>query len=99
MESDDEVGDEEVNDVVDSPRRSPAPHEASASGKDAEKQNTASSSGTKGSGGEESSSTSDSSSFFVRNADPEVAAAELGVKPTPVHLGGNIVNLRFESRV
>ena len=99
MKSDDEVGDEEVNIVVDSPHRSPAPREASASGKDAEKQNTASSSGTKGSGGEESSSTSDSSSLFVRNADPEAAAAELGAKPTAVRLGGNIVkSLRFESR-
>ena len=99
MESDDEVGDEEVNDVVDSPRRSPTPHEASASGKDAEKQNTASSSGTKGSGGEESSSTSDSSSFFVHNADPEAVATKLGAKPTAVRLGGKIVkSLRFESR-
>ena len=99
MESDDEVGDEEVNIVVDSPRRSPAPREASASGKDAKKQNTVSSSGMKGSGGEESSSTSDSSSFFVRNADPEAAAAEFGTKPTAVRLGGNIVkSLRFESR-
>ena len=99
MESDDKVGDEEVNIIVDSPRHSPAPCEASAYGKDAEKQNMASSSGMKGSGGEESSSTSDSSSFFIRNAGPEAAAAELRAKPTAVCLGGNIVkSLRFESR-
>jgi hypothetical protein len=98
VESDDEVGDDEVNIVVDSPRRSLAPCEASASGKDDEKKNTASSSRRKGSGGEESSSTSDSSSFFVRNTDPEAAAAELGVNPTAVRLGGNIIkSLRFES--
>jgi len=57
------------------------------------------SSRTKGSGGEGSSSSSDSSSFFVRDADPEAAAVELGAKPTAVRLGGNIVkSLRFESR-
>ena len=36
-ESDDEEGDEEVNIVIDSPRRSSAPPQVSASGKDAEK--------------------------------------------------------------
>ena len=101
-ESDDEEGDVEVNIVIDSPRRSSAPPQVSASGKDAEKfpeQNTASTSGTKESVGEESSSTSDSSSFFVRNANPEVVALELGAKPTAVRLGCNVVkSLRFESR-
>jgi len=91
-----------VNIIVDSPRRSSEPREASASGKDAEKlpeHNTASSSGTKRSAGEESSSTSDSSSFFVRNADPEAVATELEAKPTAVRLGGKIVkSLRFESQ-
>ena len=81
VESDDKVGDEEVNIIVDSPRHSPAPCEASAYGKDAEKQNMASSSGMKGSGGEESSTTSDSSSFFIRNADPEAAAWSLERSP------------------
>ena len=58
-----------------------------------------SSSGTKGSVGEKSSSTSDSSSFFVRNADHEAVATELGAKPTAVRLGGKIVkSLCFESR-
>ena len=37
LESDDKEGDEEVNIVVDSPRRSPAPREVYASGKDAKK--------------------------------------------------------------
>ena len=102
MESDDEVGDEEVNIVIDSPRRSPAPREVSASGKDAEKlpeHNTASSSGTKRSAGEDSSSTSDSNSFFARNADPEEAATELGAKPTAMRLVSKIVkSLQFEGR-
>ena len=41
----------------------------------------------------------DSSSFFVRNADPEAVATELGAKPTVVHLGCKIVkSLHFESR-
>ena len=100
LESDDEEGDEEVNIVIDSPHRSSAPPQVSASGKDAKKlteQNTASSSGTKGD--EESSSTSNSSSFFVRNADLEAVATELGAKPTAVRLGGKIVkSLHFESR-
>ena len=60
---------------------------------------SASSSGTKGSGGEGSSSSLDSSSFFVRDADLEAAAVELGAKLTAVRLGGNIIkSLRFESR-
>src|SRR6185503_4283336 len=96
-----ENDDEEVNIVIDSPRRSSAPPQVSASGKDAEKlpeQNTTSSSGTKKSVGEESSSTSDSSSFFVCNADPEAVATELGAKPTAMRLGGKIVkSLHFES--
>ena len=37
VESDDEVRDEEVNIVIDSPHRLSAPRESSASGKDAEK--------------------------------------------------------------
>ena len=59
----------------------------------------ASSSGAKGSGGKDSSSSLDSSRYFVRDADPEAVASELGAKPTAVHLSGNIVkSLRFESR-
>ena len=51
------------------------------------------------SGSEGSSSSSDGSSFFVRDADPEATAMELGAKHTAVLLGGNIVkSLRFESR-
>jgi len=53
----------------------------------------------KGDGGEESSSSSDSSSYFVRDADPEAVAVELGAKPTAVRLSGNVIkSLRFESR-
>ena len=60
---------------------------------------TRSSSGAKGSGDKASSSSSDSSSYFVRDADPEAVASELGAKPTAVRLGGNIVkSLRFESQ-
>ena len=96
--------------MVDSPRRSSLPRGAPTSGKEAEvpsgkdaeaspsAEKSASSPGTKGSGGEGSSSSSDSSSFFVRDADPEAAALELGAKPTIVRLGGNIVkSLHFES--
>jgi len=109
LESEDEGDVEEVNVVVDSPRRSSLPRGAPTSGKEAEvpsgkdaeaspsAEKSASSSGTKGSGGEGSSSSSDSSSFFVRDA--EAAALELGPKPTAVRLGENIVkSLRFESR-
>jgi len=111
QESEDEGNVEEVNVVVDSPRRSSLPRGAPTSGKEAEvpsektaeasssPEKSTSSSGAKKSGGGDSSSSSDSSSFFVRDADPEVAAMELGAKPTAVRLGGNIVkSLRFESR-
>ena len=93
------------------PRRSSLPRGAATSGKEAkvpfEKPvealsspgKSTSSSGMKRSGGGDSSSSSDSSSFFVRDADLEAAAMELGAKPTAVRLGGNIVkSLRFESR-
>ena len=60
---------------------------------------TRSSSGAKGSGDKASSSSSDSSSYFVRDADPEAVATELGAKPTAARLSGSIVkSLRFESR-
>ena len=111
QEREDEGDVEEVNIVVDSPRRSSLPRGAPTSGKETEvpsgknaeaspsAEKSASSSGTKRSGGEGSSSSSDSSSFFVRDADPEAVALELGAKPTVVRLGGNIVkSLRFESR-
>ena len=110
LESKDKGGNEEVN-IVDSPRRPSSTCEAPAASKEAEvpsgkdteapasPEKVASSSGTKGSGGEGSSSSSDSSSYFVRDADPEAVAVELGAKPTAVHLGGNVVkSLRFESR-
>ena len=97
--------------MVDSPRRSSLPRGAATSGKEAEVPSekpaealsspgkSTSSSGAKRSGGGDSSSSSDSSSFFVRNADPEAVATELGAKPTAVRLGGNIVkSLRFERR-
>jgi len=111
QESEDEGNVEEVNVVVDSPRRSSLPRGAPTSGKEAEvpsektaeasssPEKSTSSSGAKKSGGGDSSSSSDSSSFFVRDADLEAAAMELGAKPTAVRLGGNIVkSLRFESR-
>jgi len=65
----------------------PSVHEVASSG-----------SGNEGGSGD-SSSSSDSSSYFIRDADPENVAAELGAKPTAVRLGGNIVkSLRFERR-
>jgi len=110
LESEDEGGGEDVNVKVDSLHRSSPRREAPTSskepkapfGKDAEAPpshvTVVSSSGTKRCGGEGSSSLSNSSSFFVRDADPEAVAMELGAKPAAVHLGGNIVkSLRFES--
>ena len=111
QESEDEGNVGEVNVVADSPRRSSPPRGAPTSGKEAEvssgknaeasssSRKSSSSSDTKKSGGEGSTSSSDSSSFFVRDADPEAAAVELGAKPTAVRLSGNIVkSLRFESQ-
>ena len=100
-----------VNVVVDSPRRLSPPRGAATSSKEAEVPSekpaealsspgkSTSSSGAKRSGGGDSSSSSDSSSIFVRDADPEATAVELGAKHTAVLLGGKIVkSLRFESR-
>ena len=97
LESDEERGDEEVQIEVDSRRRSPAVREAP---KAPSAQDTAfSSSEDEGNNGEGSSSSSDSSSYFVRNADLEAVANELGAKPAAVRFGGNIVkSLHFESR-
>ena len=65
--------------------------EVPASGQDAKAPSTldkaSSSSEDRGSDGEGESSSSDSSSYFVRDADPEVVAVELGAKPTAVRLG------------
>jgi hypothetical protein len=84
-----------VNIDAKSPHRSPAVREASAAGRDTK----AASSKDEGSSGEGSSSSLDSSSYFVRDADPEIEANELGTKPTAVRLGGKVVKcLRFESR-
>ena len=94
VESEDESGDEKVNVDAESPRRPPPPRRAPTSGKEAEvlsskdaeapasPKKVASSFGTKGGGGEGSSSSSDSSSYFIRDADPEAVAVELGAKPT-----------------
>jgi len=101
VESDEEGGDDEVQ-IEDSPHCSLAAHEAPRTGPDAGAPSVhevaSSGSGNEGGSGD-SSSSSDSSSYFVRDADPESVAAELGAKPTAVRLGGNIVkSLRFESR-
>jgi hypothetical protein len=104
QESDDDDGHSNEDQIeVDSPRRSPAARETDMLGHDtkAPSQHDTSSSGSRngGNGGDNSSSSSDSSSYFVRNADPEAVATELGAKPTAVRLGDNIVkSLRFESR-
>jgi len=101
-DDDDGLGDEDQIEF-DSPRRSPAARETDTLGHDtkAPSQHDTSSFGSRngGNGGDDSISSSDSSSYFVRNADPEAVATELGAKPTAVRLGGNIVkSLRFESR-
>ena len=105
QESEDEGDVEVVNVMVDSPHRSSPPRGAATSGKEAEVPSekpaealsspgkSTSSSGAKRSGGGDSSSSSDSSSFFVRDADPEAAAVELGAKPTAVRLAGTSSNL------
>ena len=104
QESDDDDGRGDEDQIeVDSPRRYPAARETDTLGHDtkAPSQHDTSSSGSRngGNGGDNSSSSSDSSSYFVRNADPEAVATELGAKPTAVRLGGNIVkSLCFESR-
>jgi len=102
QESDDDGGGDEVQIEVVSSHRSPAAREADALGHDtkAPSQHDTSSSGfgNEGNSGNDSSSSSDSSSYFIRNADPEAVATELGAQPTAMHLSGNVIkSLRFES--
>jgi hypothetical protein len=103
QESIDKDDDAEVQVEIDSPAPAPAQREGHDVVKESEKAaariSVSPDSGAKGMDVEGDRNSLDSSSYFVRVADPEAFATELGAKPTAVHLGGNVVkSLRFESR-
>jgi hypothetical protein len=93
--SGDEDDAEVVHVIIDlpAPKRASRPEEAGTSGNErlSDAAVTAPAVSEAKSTGADSSSSSDSSSYFVRDANPDVVAYELGAKPTALRLGGNIV--------